>query len=178
MMAVLRTTMSFPLCSRLPLIAQNAGTKVADVDYLLTTNFGGVTQASSPLFFLKQCRIFNFSTTTLTVRIYKADEFVINDDASLTPASTDISQAPTLTNDRLLSNTTTCAKSKRKQEPAYDSRGTRQSKRIRADKVHYDERKFSEVSNDTTVLDLKLKASLLSAHDLLLGILYRSRLSH
>ncbi|KAF9146334.1 hypothetical protein BGX30_001348 [Mortierella sp. GBA39] len=104
-----------------------------------------------------ECRVLDLSTTTLTVRIYKANEFVINDEASSTPASTDNSQAPTPTNDSPPSNTTTNAKSKRKQVPAHGSTGTRQSKRIRTGKVHYDERRFSEVSKDTTVLDLKLK---------------------
>ncbi|KAF9541857.1 hypothetical protein EC957_002627 [Mortierella hygrophila] len=92
-----------------------------------------------------ECRILDFSTTTLTVRIYKANEFVINDESSSTPASTDNSQAPTPTNDTPPSDTTTNAKSKRKQVPAHGSTGTRQSKRIRTGKVHYDERSFSEI---------------------------------
>ncbi|KAG0062387.1 hypothetical protein BGZ90_003102 [Linnemannia elongata] len=104
-----------------------------------------------------ECRILDFSTTTLTVRIYKADEFVINDEASSTPASSDNSQAPAPNNDSPPSNTTMNAKSKRKQTPTFGSTGTRQSKRIKTGKVLYDERRFSEVSKDTTVLDLKLK---------------------
>ncbi|KAG9070684.1 hypothetical protein KI688_008223 [Linnemannia hyalina] len=92
-----------------------------------------------------ECRILDFSTTTLTVRIYKANEFVVNDEASSTPASADNSQAPTPTDDSLPSNTTTNAKSKRKQIPVLGSTGTRQSKRIKTGKVHYDERRFSEI---------------------------------
>lgn len=129
---------------------------------LATTHFGDLktSRRLTHFFLLELSRILDFSTTTLTVRIYKANEFVIKDEASSPPASTDNSQASAPTNDSLTLNTTTNGKSKRKQAPAYSSSGTRQSKRIKAGKVHYDERRFSEVSKDTTVLDLKLKASL------------------
>ncbi|KAF9147747.1 Ubiquitin carboxyl-terminal hydrolase 48 [Linnemannia schmuckeri] len=116
-----------------------------------------------------ECRLLDFSSTTLIVRIYNPGEPVVGDEASCTPASTDDSQAPTPTNGSPRSNITMNTKSKRKQVPIYGATGTRQSKRIRTGKIPYVERTFADVSKNTTVMDLKMKASLLSIHFLLIG---------